>query len=54
MLRLCRKDLVSVLMTTRAESRISHGLCVVRSLLTDPSTDVALISIVLMYHMYTR
>jgi hypothetical protein len=52
MLRLRRKDLVSAVMTTRAESRISHGLLVVRSWLTDPSADVALVSIVFVYHMY--
>jgi hypothetical protein len=40
-LRLRRKDLVSAVMTTRAKSRISHGLFVVRSWLTDPSADVA-------------
>jgi hypothetical protein len=39
-------------MTTQAESRISHGLLVIVSWLTDPSADVALISIVLIYHMY--
>jgi hypothetical protein len=42
-LRLRRKDLVSAVMTTRPESRISHGLLVVRSWLTDPSADVALV-----------
>jgi hypothetical protein len=52
MLRLRWKDLVSAVMTTRAESRISHGLLVVRSWLTDPSADVALVSIVFVYHMY--
>jgi hypothetical protein len=41
-------------MTTRPKSRISHGLLVVRSWLTDSSADVALISIVLGYHMYLR
>jgi hypothetical protein len=41
-------------MTTRAESRISHGLLVVQSWLTDLSADVALVSIVLDYHMYLR
>jgi hypothetical protein len=41
MLRLHWKDLVSAVMTTRAESRISHGLFVVRNWLTDPSADVA-------------
>jgi hypothetical protein len=43
-LRLRRKDLVSVVMTMWAESRISHGLFVVQSWLTDPSADVAPIS----------
>jgi hypothetical protein len=52
MLRLCRKDLVSAVMTTRAESRISHGLLVVRSWLPYQSADVALVSIVFVYHMY--
>jgi hypothetical protein len=37
----------------RPESRISHGLFVVRSWLTDPSADVAPVSIVLLYHMHT-
>jgi hypothetical protein len=46
MLQLRRKDLVSAVMTMRAKSRISHGLFVVRSWLTDPSADVALVSIV--------
>jgi hypothetical protein len=46
MLRLRWKYLVSAVMTTRAESRISHGLLVIRSWLTDQSADVALISIV--------
>jgi hypothetical protein len=41
MLRLRQKDLVSAVMTMRAESRISHGLFVVQSWLTDPSADVA-------------
>jgi hypothetical protein len=54
MLRLRRKDLVSVVMTTRAESRISHGLFVVRSWLTDQSTGVALISYCSRYHMYRQ
>jgi hypothetical protein len=54
MLQLRRKDLVSAVMTTRAESRISHGLLVVRSWLMDQSADVALVSIVLLYHMYIR
>jgi hypothetical protein len=49
-----RKDLVSAVMTTRAESRISHGLLVVRSWLTDPSADVALVSYCSCYHMYRR
>jgi hypothetical protein len=53
MLRLRRKSLVSAVMTTQAESRISHGLLVVRSWLTDQSADVVLVSIVLLYHMYT-
>jgi hypothetical protein len=52
LLRLRQKDLVSAVMTTRAESRISHGLLVVWSWLTDPSADVALVSIVFVYHMY--
>jgi hypothetical protein len=39
-------------MTTRAESRISHGPLVVRSWLMDQSADVALVSIVFVYHMY--
>jgi hypothetical protein len=39
-------------MTTRAESRISHGLLVAQSWLIDQSTDVALVSIVFVYHMY--
>jgi hypothetical protein len=39
-------------MTMRAESRISHGLLVVQSWLTDPSADVVLVSIVFVYHMY--
>jgi hypothetical protein len=52
MLRLRQKDLVSAVMTTRAESRISHGLLVIRSWLIDQSADVALISIVFVYHMY--
>jgi hypothetical protein len=38
-------------MTTRAESRISHGLLVVIFFLTDQSADVALVSIVFVYHM---
>jgi hypothetical protein len=45
-LRLRQKCLVSAVMTTQAESRISHGLLVVRSWLTDQSADVALVSIV--------
>jgi hypothetical protein len=51
-LRLRRKNLVSAVMTMRPESRISHGLLVVRSWLTDPRADVALVSIVSVYHMY--
>jgi hypothetical protein len=47
-----RKDLVSAVMTMRAESRISHGLLVVWSWLIDQSADVALVSIVFIYHMY--
>jgi hypothetical protein len=47
LLRLRQKNLVSAVMTMRPESRISHGLFVVRSWLTDQSADVALISIVL-------
>jgi hypothetical protein len=54
LLRLCRKDLVSAVMTTWAESRISHGLLVVRSWLPYLSADVALVSIVFVYHMYLR
>jgi hypothetical protein len=54
MLRLRWKDLVSAVMTTWAESRISHGLFVIWSWLTDQSADVALVSIVLIYHMYAR
>jgi hypothetical protein len=54
MLRLRRKYLVSAVMTTRAESRISHGLLVVRNWLWYLSADVALISIVFGYHMYLR
>jgi hypothetical protein len=54
MLRLRQKDLVSAVMTTRAESRISHGLLVVRSWLPYLSADVALVSIVFDYHMYLR
>jgi hypothetical protein len=38
-------------MTMRAESRISHGLLVIVSWITDQSADVALVSIVLVYHM---
>jgi hypothetical protein len=38
-------------MTTQAKSRISHGLLVVECWLTDQSADVALVSIVLHYHM---
>jgi hypothetical protein len=52
MLRLRWKDLVSAVMTMWAESRISHGLLVAWSWLTDPSADVALVSIVFTYHMY--
>jgi hypothetical protein len=33
-------------MTTRAKSRISHGLLVVQSWFTDQSADVVLVSIV--------
>jgi hypothetical protein len=43
---------MSVVMTTRPESRISHGLLVIQSWLTDPRADVALVSIVSVYHMY--
>jgi hypothetical protein len=39
-------------MTMRAESRISHGLLVIQSWLIDQSADVALVSIVFVYHMY--
>jgi hypothetical protein len=46
------RSLDSAVMTTQAESRISHGLLVVECWLTDPSTDVALVSIVLSYHMF--
>jgi hypothetical protein len=38
-------------MTTRAKSIISHGLFVIIFWLTDQSADVALVSIVLVYHM---
>jgi hypothetical protein len=41
----------SAVITTWAESRISHGLLVVKCWLTDPSADVALASIVLLYHL---
>jgi hypothetical protein len=41
----------SAVMTMRAESRISHGLLVIVSWITDQSADVALVSIVLVYHM---
>jgi hypothetical protein len=41
----------SAVMTTWAESRISHGLLVVENWLTDPSADVVLCLIVLVYHM---
>jgi hypothetical protein len=54
MLQLRRKYLVSAVMTTRAESRISHGLLVVRSCTRYLSADVALVSIVFGYHMYLR
>jgi hypothetical protein len=54
LLRLRRKDLVSVVMTTWAKSRISHGLLVIRSWLPYPSADVVLVSIVFVYHMYLR
>jgi hypothetical protein len=47
------RSLDSVVMTMQAESRISHGLLVVVSWLTDPSTDVVLVPIVLSYHMHT-
>jgi hypothetical protein len=47
-----RRNLVSAVMTTRAKSRISHGLLVVKSWLIDQGADVALVSIVLVYHMY--
>jgi hypothetical protein len=39
-------------MTTWAESRISHGLLLIVSWLIDLSADVALVLIVLGYHMY--
>jgi uncharacterized membrane protein len=42
----------SAVMTTWAESRISHGLLVVRSWVPDQSADVALVLIVFDYHMY--
>jgi hypothetical protein len=45
------RSLDSAVMTTWAESRISHGLLVVVSWITDQSTDVALAFIVLVYHM---
>jgi hypothetical protein len=51
--RSCQKVLDSAVMTTRAESRISHGLLVVVSWITDQSTDVVLALIVLEYHMYS-
>jgi hypothetical protein len=54
MLRLRWKYLVSAVMTTWAESRISHGLLVVRSWLTDLSADVALVLLFSLYHMYLR
>jgi hypothetical protein len=54
LLRLRWKDLVSAVMTTQAENRISHGLFVVRTWLTDQSTGVALISYCSRYHMYRR
>jgi hypothetical protein len=38
-------------MTTRARSRISHGLLVVDMWLTDQSAGVALVLIVFDYHM---
>jgi hypothetical protein len=47
------RSLDSVVMTMQAKSRISHGLLVVVSWLTDPSTDVVLVPIVLSYHMHT-
>jgi hypothetical protein len=54
--RLCHgsvgKVLDLVVMTMWAESRISHGLLVIGSWLTDQSAGVALVSIVLVYHMY--
>jgi hypothetical protein len=53
-LRLRRKYLVSAVMTTRPESRISHGLLVVQSWLPCLSADVALVLIVLLYHMHVR
>jgi hypothetical protein len=43
-----KKYLDSVVMTTWAKSRISHGLLVVECWLTDPSADVVLILIVLL------
>jgi hypothetical protein len=46
------RTLDSAVMTTRAESRISHGLLVIESWITDQSADVVLVFIFLVYHMY--
>jgi hypothetical protein len=46
-----QKSLDSVVMTMWAKSIISHGLLVVSCWLTDQSAGVALVSIVLHYHM---
>jgi hypothetical protein len=46
------RTLDSVVMTMQAKSRISHGLLVVESWITDQSADVVLVFIVLVYHMY--
>jgi hypothetical protein len=47
-----QKDLDSAVMTTQAKSRISHGLLVVVSRLTDPKRWCGTCLIVLLYHMY--
>jgi hypothetical protein len=46
------RTLDSAVMTMWAKSRISHGLLVIEYWLTDQSASVALVSIVLVYHMY--
>jgi hypothetical protein len=48
---LVRKSLDFAVMTTRAESRISHGLLVVIFLLIDQGADVASVLIVFVSHM---